>query len=136
LIGRFQTAADKETEEYKKRHWLSLVGSLARQIKDAPLFEKTRIASWGKLSTAACVDIARVYLESSDALTALHGWNGSPKRIPFKRTNATNYCSKSMAGLEIWENRLKSPGGYSDAIVARTLWLSSSLSSVKTRKNR
>jgi len=71
LIDRFQIAFGKETDEYDKRHWLSLVGSLARQIKDAPLFEKTRIASWGKLSTAACVDIARVYLESTDALMAL-----------------------------------------------------------------
>ncbi len=71
LIDRFQIAAAIETDEYRKRHRLSLVESLARQIKDAPLFEKTRIASWGKLSTAACVDIARVYLEASDALTAL-----------------------------------------------------------------
>ena len=82
LIDRFQIAAGKETDEYRKRHWLSLVGSLARQIKDALLFEKTRIASWGKLSTAACVDIARVYLESSDALTAL-SWL---ERIPEKDT--------------------------------------------------
>ena len=71
LIERFQTAAGKETDEYRKRHWLLRVESLARQIKDAPLFEKTRLDSWGKLSTAACVDIARVYLESDDAETAL-----------------------------------------------------------------
>lgn len=82
LIGRFQIAASKESDEYSKRRWLSLIGSLARQIKDAPLFKKTRIASWGKLSTAACVDIARVYLESSDALTAL-SWLD---RIPEKET--------------------------------------------------
>lgn len=71
LIERFQVAAGKETDEYRKRHWLYRVESLARQIKDAPLFEKARIASWGKLSTAACVDIACVYLESGDAKTAL-----------------------------------------------------------------
>jgi hypothetical protein len=46
---------------------------LARQIKDAKLFEKTRIASWGKLSTAALIDISRVYLESGDIETA-HAW--------------------------------------------------------------
>lgn len=40
-------------------------------MKDAPLFERTRIASWGSLSTAACVDIACVYLESGDGNTAL-----------------------------------------------------------------
>ena len=52
--------------------------SLARQIKDAQLFEKTRIASCEKLSTAAFVDIARVYLESGDVETA-HSWL---KKIP------------------------------------------------------
>ena len=55
-----------------------LIESLARQIKDAKLFEKTCIASWGKLSTAALVDIARVYLESGDIETA-HSWM---KKIP------------------------------------------------------
>lgn len=84
LIGRFQIAASKENDEYSKRHWLSLIGSLARQIKDAPLFEKTRIASWGKLSTAACVDIARVYLESSDALTALSWLDRIPEKDTFQ----------------------------------------------------
>lgn len=73
LVARFQKQADKANEEYVKRHWLRLVESLARQLKDAPLFERTRLASWGSVSTAVCVDIARVYLESGDATTAL-GW--------------------------------------------------------------
>lgn len=73
LVKRFEKEAGKRSDEYAKRHWLFLVESLARQLKDAPLFERTRIASWGSLSTAACVDIARVYLESGDAQTAL-GW--------------------------------------------------------------
>lgn len=71
LISRLQEAADKEKDEVGKRRRLHLIESLARQIKDAALFEKTRIAAWGKLSTAACVDIARVYLESGSARTAL-----------------------------------------------------------------
>lgn len=71
MIGWLQEAAGRESEEHDKRHWLLLVESLARQIKDASLFEKTRIASWGELSTAACVDIAQVYLESDDPRTAL-----------------------------------------------------------------
>lgn len=71
MIGWLQQAADREADPYKKRHWQQLIESLARQIKDAPLFEKTRIASWGKLSNAACVDIAQVYLESGDPRTAL-----------------------------------------------------------------
>lgn len=73
MAERFQKQADKASEEYAKRHWLLLVESLARQLKDAPLFERARLASWGNLSTAACVDIARVYQESGDAPAAL-GW--------------------------------------------------------------
>ncbi len=71
MIKTFQGLADKAPDEYKKRHWLLLIESLARQIKDAKLFEKTCLASWPKLSTAACIDISRVYLESGDVQTAL-----------------------------------------------------------------
>ena len=78
LIADFQKLVDKETDEYHKRSWLGLVESLARQIKDAPLFESARLASWDEVSTAACVDIGRVYLECADEQTAL-GWL---KRIP------------------------------------------------------
>jgi hypothetical protein len=78
MIGTLQKWSDKEKDEYGKRHHLMLIESLARQIKDAELFEKTRIASWGKLSTAALIDIARVYLESADVETA-HSWL---KKIP------------------------------------------------------
>lgn len=75
LIKRFEAMAGQESEEFAKRHWLFLVESLARQVKDAPLFEKTRLAAWGSLSTAACIDIARVYLECADAQAALE-WLG------------------------------------------------------------
>ncbi len=78
MIATLQKWADKEKKEYSKRHHLILIESLARQIKDARLFEKTRIASWGKLSTAALIDIARVYLESGEVETA-HLWL---KKIP------------------------------------------------------
>ncbi len=79
MIGELQKRADKKRDKYGKRHYLLLIESLARQIKDARLFEKTRVASWGgKLSTAAFIDIARVYLESGDVETA-HSWL---KKIP------------------------------------------------------
>lgn len=64
MISTIQKRADDEKEEHKRRHHLMLIESLARQIKDAKLFEETRIASWGKLSVSAFIDIARVYLES------------------------------------------------------------------------
>ncbi|MBM9612927.1 hypothetical protein JWJ90_01355 [Desulfobulbus rhabdoformis] len=82
MIATLQKWAGKEKDEYGKRHHLMLIESLARQIKDAKLFEKTRIASWGKLSTAALIDIARVYLESGDVDTA-HSWL---KKIPESET--------------------------------------------------
>lgn len=78
MIATLQKWADKEKYEYGKRHHLRSIESLARQIKDAKLFEKTRIASWGKLNSAALVDISRVYLESGDVETA-HSWL---KKIP------------------------------------------------------
>ncbi|MGM0610442.1 MAG: tetratricopeptide repeat protein [Thermodesulfobacteriota bacterium] len=78
MIVRLQKWADKEKDKYGKRHHLMLIESLVRQIKDAKLFEKTRIASWGKLNPAALVDIARVYLKSGDVETA-HSWL---KKIP------------------------------------------------------
>ncbi len=73
MIATLQKWAEKEKDEYGKRHHLRSIESLARQIKDAKLFEKTRIASWGKLSTAALIDIARVYLEGGD-VEAAHSW--------------------------------------------------------------
>jgi hypothetical protein len=82
MIATLQKRADKEKDEYGKRHHLRSIESLARQIKDAKLFEKTRIASWGKLPTAALIDIARVYLESGDIETA-HSWL---KKIPEDET--------------------------------------------------
>ena len=78
MIAILQKWADKEADEYGKSHHLRSIESLARQIKDAKLFEKTRIASWGKPSTAALIDIARVYLESGEVDTA-HSWL---KKIP------------------------------------------------------
>ena len=78
MIATLQKWAGKEKDEYGKRHHLMLIESLARQIKDATLFEKTRIASWGKLSTAALIDIARVYFESGNDESA-HSWL---KKIP------------------------------------------------------
>ena len=78
LIDKFQEAAAKKQDDFKKRHWFNQVESLARQIKDAPLFEKTRLVSWGELNAAAVMDIARVYLENEDEKTALSRLQGVP----------------------------------------------------------
>ena len=71
MIAKLQKMVKREEDGYEKRHNLILIESLARQIKDAELFKQTRIASQEKLSTAAHIDISRVYLESGDAQTAL-----------------------------------------------------------------
>ncbi len=70
MITHFEELADREEDSYKKGDWLRFVGSLARQINDASLFERTMITSWGE-SSSACLDIASVYLESDDAESAL-----------------------------------------------------------------
>ncbi|PIE20727.1 MAG: hypothetical protein CSA61_00765 [Neptuniibacter caesariensis] len=78
MIAKFQRWADNEKDKYGKGNYLRSIESLARQIKDAKLFEKVRIASWGKSNSAALVDIARVYFECGDVETA-HSWL---KKIP------------------------------------------------------
>ncbi len=70
MILTLQRQADKEEDDFCKREPLGLIESLARQIKDAKLFADTRIATGGKLSTSALIDIARVSLESGEVETA------------------------------------------------------------------
>jgi hypothetical protein len=71
MIETFQQRADTESGDYKKRHHLLLIEFLARQLKDASLFEDTRIAGWGKpLGTAALINVAQVYFEQGDIDTA------------------------------------------------------------------
>jgi len=74
LADKFWEHAKKEPEDSSQfRHWLSLVQSLARQLKDAPFYEEMCKAYWGDLPVVAHYDIAEVYLDAGDALTAL-GW--------------------------------------------------------------
>ena len=84
MITKLQKRADDTEDEHQKRHHLMLIESLARQIKDAELFEHTRIASWGKLSTGAFIDIAGVYLDSGDVQTAYLWLNKIPENDTFQ----------------------------------------------------
>ena len=83
MITKLQRVVDNEKDEYRKRHNLGLIESLARQIKDAQLFAETRIASWRELPPAAHIEIARVYLECND-VHAAHSWL---KKIPDDETS-------------------------------------------------
>lgn len=78
MIDEIQKRADKEEDKYRKRYHLNQIEVLARQIRDARLFERTHIASWENLYATDFIDIARVYLESGDVETAY----SSLKKIP------------------------------------------------------
>jgi len=71
LIARFQASMDSIRESYEIFRFQILTASLARQIKDAGLYEKTRLAYAGVGLEAAGLDIARVYLEAHEPDTAL-----------------------------------------------------------------
>ncbi len=78
MIMELQKRAEKDNTQHGIFHNLLLVESLARQIKDAPLFERTCLTRCEDPSVAAHKDIAQAYLESGDVETA-HSWL---KRIP------------------------------------------------------
>jgi len=53
------------------RHWTAPIELLARQLKDAELFERARRSVEPELSSKSIMDIAQVWLESESARTAL-----------------------------------------------------------------
>ena len=71
LVDKFWLLAEQASGEYQKRHWIAGIEMIARQLKDARLFEKARLSMWPELSTAACFNIAEVYFESGEASVAL-----------------------------------------------------------------
>lgn len=70
LVAGFQAEADAKESDSDKRHWWIYIEMLARALKDATLFERTRLASWGTLNSAAYVEIAQIWFASGDAATA------------------------------------------------------------------
>jgi len=84
MIDTYQQRADLASDEYKKQHHLLLIEFLARQLKDAALFEKARIAGWGEpLGTAALINVARVYFEQGDIDTAASRLSQIPEQESF-----------------------------------------------------
>lgn len=63
MIAHLQRLPESPESRYQLQHNFLRIEALARQIKDAPLFEQTRLRCWGRLNPAAYVDIAEVYLE-------------------------------------------------------------------------
>ena len=103
MISRCQELAGQETDDNKKRHWNSCIGDLARQIKDAPLFEKTLVGGRTEVPPGFCIDIARVYLECGDAKTALAWIEQVPKESRYHRHD----CDKLLLDIH---DRLGDPG--------------------------
>jgi len=70
-IHFFELLAEEEEDEYQKHHFHRAIESLARQTGDAKLFENIRLQSQEEPGISSCLDIGRVYLESSDPKKAL-----------------------------------------------------------------
>ncbi len=71
---------------YAARHWLLGVASVARQLRDAPLFEQAQRAMHDDLPATVHLTIAEAYLDAGDALTA-RTWL---ERIPENPYHAVN----------------------------------------------
>ena len=71
-----------ETNSWHFNQWLYGVKTLARQLKDAPLFEKAALTSAPNKPLAVCIDIAEVYLECGDAARALALLEDAPNENP------------------------------------------------------
>ena len=73
MISELQVRANAEKEEPGKHRHLDLIASLARQIKDSKLFEKTLLMTGREASRETVLSIAEVYLES-DEVDAAYSW--------------------------------------------------------------
>ena len=99
MISKFQRWADKEEDKHRRRYHFMMVEFLARQLLDAKLFEEAYVAAWGKLSTAAIMDIASIYLERGEVDTA-YLWL---KKIPEGETYQADKRDKLL--IEIYKRQ-------------------------------
>ena len=70
MIDELWTKAELTTNDYQLRSWHRAIQMLAKQLRDAPLFEKARLEKTTP-SVAAWFDIAQVYLECGEPHIAL-----------------------------------------------------------------
>ena len=70
IIAILEKKASSGQDIVSQRPWLSMIESLACQIKDGALFERARERNWQGLNGWAYIEIAKVYFSSGDALTA------------------------------------------------------------------
>lgn len=86
LIDQLWNCSEKENDDYQKHHIFSLIETMAKQIKDGPLFEKTGPLNWERLNDKAYFDIAEVYFLAGELQPAL-SW---AERISDKSINVFN----------------------------------------------
>ena len=70
LIEKIEQRISIQEEMPRQRKWLYMIESLAQQIQDGALFERTRERNWEGLNGRAYLDIATVYFSAGDAATA------------------------------------------------------------------
>lgn len=70
LIEKIEQKIPTQEEMPHQRKWLYMIESLARQIKDGALFERTRERNWEGLNGRSYLEIAKVYFSAGDASTA------------------------------------------------------------------
>lgn len=99
LMERFRSCADAADRDSDRIHYLRLIASMARQIGDAALFEKTRFLMFENYSPADFIDIARVYLENGDADTAFERLSRIPAGEWFRASE------RDALLLEIYRHR-------------------------------
>ncbi len=84
LVDEFWSLAEQMSDDYQRFHWLLGIEAIARQLKDARLFEQACLAKWPELPTTGCLDIAEVHFESGDANSALKWLERVPHDETFK----------------------------------------------------
>lgn len=85
MIEKLQGMAAEEQEEYSKKSYFSIIKSLAKQIKDGKLFERTILKMHGE-SSYTILKIAQVYLDCNDVDTASEWMQRYPKNESSQRT--------------------------------------------------
>ena len=70
MIGELWKKAESTTDDYQMGSWHRAIQLLAKQLRDAPLFEEARLKSTAP-SVAAWFDIAQFYLECGEPHIAL-----------------------------------------------------------------
>ena len=99
MVDEFWALGKKEAGELRRYHWYLAIESIARQLKDPPLFEKACRARSPQLSTAAHRDIAEVYFECGYPLVALQWLDKVPSDETFQLDEREKLLLKVLTEL-------------------------------------